>query len=127
MIGLALLGVQAALPQHVPHHVDDLLPHFHGGPAHFLQRPVHDGLGIVKKYIRLRLLILLVACVIITPVVTHFVVAHVIDNVTHLLFLGVVLAVIYDCSGGSSGSGSRSTNHLVLRELCFLWLVVMCD
>jgi hypothetical protein len=130
MPGLALLGAQAALPQHVPHHVNNLLPRtkegaeetvLHGGRAHFLQCPVHDGPGISKNYICLHLLVLLVARIVVAPVVTRVIVACISNGVTHLLLLGVVLTVVYCGSGGSSGRGSRSSTHLVL---CELWIFV---
>ncbi len=73
----------------------------------------------MKKYIRLYLLVLLFAHIIVAPVIASVVVTRIVDAGTHLLFLGVVLAVIYHGSGGSSGSRSRSTTHLVLCELCF--------
>ncbi len=126
MLGLALLGVQAALPQHVPNHVSNLLSHakegaeamvLHGGLAQFLQCLVHDGPGITKKYTRLCLLVLLVARVVVAPIIAPVVVACVSNDITHLLFLGVLLAVVCPGSGGSRGRRSRSTTHLVLSEL----------
>ncbi len=109
MLGLAILGVQAALPQHAPHLEDDLLLYakeaaelafFHGGCAYFFVRPVHYFLGRPKKHVRIRLLILVVVCVIVAHVVI-VIFSRVVDDITHLLS-SVILAVI-------DGSGDRSS------------------
>ncbi len=118
MLGLALLGAQAALPQHVPHHVNNLYPLakegaeamvLQGSHAHFFQCPVHDEPGVAKKYIHLRLLVLLVARIVIAPIVAHVVVACDSNNITYLLFLEVVLAVVFFGSGG--GLRKRKQEH----------------
>ncbi len=100
MLGLALLGVQAALPQHAPHHLDDLLLQAEEAAELAVGRPIRDVPGVPKKHICLRLPVLIIAPLIIAHAVI-VAVGCVVDDVTHLL-LSVVLAVI-------DGSGDRSS------------------
>ncbi len=95
----------------------------HGGCAHFLQCLVHDGPGVVKKYICLCLLVLLIACVFIDPVIDHVVVAHVINNITHLLFLGVVLVVVIAAAGGAAEAEAEAPLILCYVSCVYGWLL----
>ena len=119
MLGLALLGEQVALNEHVPHHPDDregraevlakaaVLPHRR---AHLPPHLVHDVPGGVKKNI--------VQCLAVVAVLVIVVIARVavgnsgviLDNVTHLAHRWAVLAIIV--GGGRRGGRSRGT-HLV--------------
>ncbi len=78
MLGMALHGTQATLPQHVPQHEGNLYPRAKEAAestvllsvcANFLGRPVHDVLGISKKHACLHLLVLIVACIVVAHVV----------------------------------------------------------
>ncbi len=78
MLGMALHGAQATLPQHVPQHEGDLLTRAKEAAestvllsicANFLGRPAHDVPGISKKHVCLHLLVLIVACIVIAHVV----------------------------------------------------------
>jgi hypothetical protein len=109
MLGLAILGAQAALPQHAPHFEDDLIPRtkeaaesavLHGDRAYFFVRPVQNFPGCPKKHNRIHLLVLIVTCIIVTHVVI-VIVGCVVDKVTHLL-LSVLLAVVDDSGNRSS-------------------------
>ncbi len=109
MLGLAILGAQAAPPQHAPHLEQYLIPRtkeaaesafLHGGHPYFVVRLVHYFPGPPKKHVLIRLLVLFVARVIVAHVVIN-VVDRVIDDITHL-FSSVILAVV---DGSSNRSG----------------------
>jgi hypothetical protein len=87
---------------------------FHGGCAHFLQCAVHDGPGVAKKYIHLRLLVLLVARVLIAPVIACVIVACVVDNITHLLFLGSSLLSYIAAAGGAAEAEAENHSSCVM-------------
>jgi hypothetical protein len=101
MLRLALLGANAALPQHVPRHVDDLKPHpKEGAEAAVLHccrsnpssRLVHDLPGGTMESDVLHLVAidhLGAAPVVVAPVSVACVVIVVVDgDVTHLWVLG---------------------------------------
>jgi hypothetical protein len=132
MLGIPLLGVQATLPQHIPHHLKDLLPRakkaaesavLHSNRSNFYGHPVHDVPGIQLKHIIAAHIIIACVVFVIAHVIIVNVVACVVNNVTHLLF--VVLAVKDGGGGRSRGCGSRNTHLMSLFCVCggcVLWL-----
>jgi hypothetical protein len=128
MLGLALLGMQAALPQHVPHHLEDILPCtkeaadlavLHGGRAYFFVQPVHYYLGRPKKHVSIHLLVLVVAHVIVVIIVVGCVVEDASLTCSCLLSLLSLMAAAIEAEDDEAAEA-------LILFVSFVWLEVMC-
>ena len=126
MLWLALLGAKATLPQHVPHHADNLEPHpkegaeaavLHHRRSNPSSRLVHDlpGGTMESRVLRLLAIAPLVATgVVAAPVFVPRVILIIVDvDVTPLWVLRGGIAFIYG-SGERNGRGSGQTHLCVM-------------